>query len=147
MAKQKEELDSREVMEPTNEEFRAIKAEYDALKRRLGSAEYKFISASDIEAIEASMDAETKEFLIEFNNENFTEAERVKFLIGPVVVVGPVSSTNSSKSLIFQNHLHSCRICFFSLFPIENIVKKKITDHIYFRHVLFNISFGKIKRK
>ena len=81
VAKQKEELDSREVMEPTNEEFRAIKAEYDALKRRLGSAEYKFISASDIEAIEASMDAETKEFLIEFNNEDFTEAERVKFLI------------------------------------------------------------------
>ena len=65
VAKQKEELDSREVMEPTNEEFRAIKAEYDALKRRLGSAEYKFISA-----IEASMDAETKEFLIEFNNED-----------------------------------------------------------------------------
>ena len=39
VAKQKEELDSREVMEPTNEEFRAIKAEYDALKRQLGSAE------------------------------------------------------------------------------------------------------------
>ena len=43
MAKQKEDLDSKEVMEPTNEEFRAIKAEYDALKCRLGSAEYKFI--------------------------------------------------------------------------------------------------------
>ena len=46
--------------------------------------------------------------------------------IGPVVVVGPVSSTNSSKSLIFQNPLHSCKICFFSLLPnVEKIVKEK----------------------
>jgi hypothetical protein len=59
-----------------------IKVENDALKRRLGSNEYKFLSTSAVEDIVEKMEAETKTFYSAFKEKNFGETEKLKILLG-----------------------------------------------------------------
>jgi hypothetical protein len=65
-------------LDNTNE----IKVENDALKRRLGSDEYKFLSTSAVEDIVEKMEAETKTFYSAFKEKNFGETEKLMILLG-----------------------------------------------------------------
>ena len=58
------------------------RVEYEALKRRLGSAEFNYMSASCIEDILGKMEATTKELFNAFGDKSFDEAEKLKFVLG-----------------------------------------------------------------
>ena len=58
------------------------RSEYEALKRRLGSAEFNYMSASCIEDIIGKMEAATKELYDAFGDKAFDEAEKLKFVLG-----------------------------------------------------------------
>ena len=64
------------------DKFEALKGEYEALKRRLGSADYKFLSAESVEEIVDKMKAPTKEMFDAFHLAEFEESEKLKFLLG-----------------------------------------------------------------
>ena len=58
-----------------------IRAENGALKRRLGSEEYKFLSASSVAAVIESMDADTRLFYDSFLEKELNQVEQLKFLL------------------------------------------------------------------
>jgi hypothetical protein len=58
-----------------------IRAENEALKRRLGSEEYKFLSGSSVAGVIESMDIDTKLSYDAFIEKELNQVEQLKFLL------------------------------------------------------------------
>ena len=58
-----------------------VKAEYEALKRRLGSEEYKFLATSSVSAVVESMAEDTNFFHDSFLAKEMNQVEQLKFLL------------------------------------------------------------------
>ena len=72
-----DEMKEKTVADPTyNEEFNSLKSDYEALKRRLGSAEYQFISVEAVEGIIENMKEDTKAVFDDFCRQSSSERLR-----------------------------------------------------------------------
>ena len=77
-----------------------VSAELEALKRRLGSEEYKFLSASSVAAVVDSMDVATKEHHDNFLAFEMNQVEQLKFLLALSNELVP-----SIKHILYKNLL------------------------------------------